>query len=199
MIGNAHIDAVWLWPWQEGYQEVRATFTAALDRIAEYPDFVFTCDSVAYLAWIEEHAPDLFDRLREQVRAGRFEIVGGWWVEPDCNIPSGESFARHALYSQRYLVDRFGRPASIGCNVDPFGQNANIPQFLARAGMDSYVFMRPQPQEKELPGGRRSGGSRRTARGCLPTASRTSTPAPAGTSPCTSARRWPSCRTPPRR
>jgi alpha-mannosidase len=152
MIGNAHIDAVWLWPWQEGYQEARATFRAALERIDEYPDFVFTCDSVAYLAWIEEHDPDLFAQLREQVRAGRFEIVGGWWVEPDCNLPGGEGFARHALYSQRFLADRFGMIASVGCNVDPFGQNATIPQLMAKSGMDRYVFMRPQPHEMQLPG-----------------------------------------------
>ncbi|MEO3778718.1 glycoside hydrolase family 38 C-terminal domain-containing protein [Micromonospora sp. B11E3] len=152
MIGNAHIDAVWLWPWQEGYQEARATFRAALQRIDEYPDFVFTCDSVGYLAWIEEHDPELFAALREQVRAGRFEIVGGWWVEPDCNIPGGEGFVRHALYSQRFLADRFGMMASVGCNVDPFGQNATIPQLLAKSGMDSYVFMRPQAHEAELPG-----------------------------------------------
>ncbi|HEY0539203.1 MAG TPA: glycoside hydrolase family 38 C-terminal domain-containing protein [Actinoallomurus sp.] len=152
MIGNAHIDAVWLWPWQEGYQEARATFRAALDRIEEYPDYVFTCDSVGYLAWIEEHDPELFAELREQVRAGRFEIVGGWWVEPDCNIPGGEGFVRHALYSQRFLADRFGTIASVGCNVDPFGQNAVIPQLLLKSGMDSYVFMRPQPHEAELPG-----------------------------------------------
>src|SRR3569833_337548 len=152
MIGNAHIDAVWLWPWQEGFQEARATFRAALDRIAEYPDFVFTCDSVGYLAWIEEHAPGLFAELREQVRAGRFESVGGWWGEPDVNIPGGEGFVRHALYSQRFLADRFGTMASVGCNVDPFGQNAVLPQLLLQSGMDSYVFMRPQPHEAELPG-----------------------------------------------
>jgi alpha-mannosidase len=152
MIGNAHIDAVWLWPWQEGYQEARATFRAALQRIDEYPDFIFTCDSVGYLAWIEDHDPELFAALQEQVRAGRFEIVGGWWVEPDCNIPGGEGFVRHALYSQRFLAARFGMMASVGCNVDPFGQNATIPQLLAKSGMDSYVFMRPQPHEAELPG-----------------------------------------------
>ncbi|MGI8867756.1 MAG: hypothetical protein ACR2F6_02600, partial [Mycobacteriales bacterium] len=151
MIGNAHIDATWLWPWQEGYQEARATFSSALDRIAEYDGFAFSCDSVAYLAWIEEHDPELFARLQAEVAAGRFEIVGGWWVEPDCNIPSGESFARHGLYSQRYLVEKFGRPATIGCNVDPFGQNATIPQLLAKAGMSSYVFMRPQAHEKAMP------------------------------------------------
>jgi alpha-mannosidase len=152
MIGNAHIDAVWLWPWQEGYQEARATFRAALDRIEEYPDYVFTCDSIAYLSWVEEHDPDLFAELRKQVRAGRFEIVGGWWVEPDCNIPGGEGFVRHALYSQRFLAGRFGILASVGCNVDPFGQNATLPQLLLKSGMDSYVFMRPQPHEAELPG-----------------------------------------------
>ena len=152
MIGNAHIDAVWLWPWQEGYQEARATFRAALDRIEEYPDFVFTCDSVGYLAWIEEHDPELYATLREQVSAGRFEIVGGWWVEPDCNIPGGEGLVRHALYSQRYLKDRFGAMATVGCNVDPFGQNAVLPQLLAKSGMDAYVFMRPQVHEAALPG-----------------------------------------------
>ncbi len=152
MIGNAHIDAVWLWPWQEGYQEARATFRAALDRIEEYPEYVFTCDSVGYLAWIEEHDPELFEELREQARAGRFEIVGGWWVEPDCNIPGGEGLVRHALYSQRYLADRFGAMATVGCNVDPFGQNAVIPQLLAKSGMDAYVFMRPQVHEAPLPG-----------------------------------------------
>jgi alpha-mannosidase len=152
MIGNAHIDAVWLWPWQEGYQEVRATFRAALDRIAEYPDFVFTCDSVGYLAWIQEHDPELFEALRDQVLAGRFEIAGGWWVEPDCNIPNGESLVRQALYAQRFLSVHFGAMASVGCNVDPFGQTATMPQLLAKSGMDSYVFMRPQPHEKELPG-----------------------------------------------
>ncbi|MEU4565232.1 glycoside hydrolase family 38 C-terminal domain-containing protein [Micromonospora sp. NPDC023956] len=152
MVGNAHIDAVWLWPWQEGYQEARATFRSAVQRIEEYPDFVFTCDSIGYLAWVEEHDPELFADLRRLVRAGRFEIVGGWWVEPDCNIPGGEGFVRHALYSQRFLADRFGVMATIGCNVDPFGQNATIPQLLTKSGMDGYAFMRPQPHEAALPG-----------------------------------------------
>ena len=142
MIGNAHIDAVWLWPWQEGYQEARATFRAALDRIKEYPDFVFTCDSIGYLAWIEEHDPDLFAELREQVHAGRFEIVGGWWVEPDCNIPGGEGFVRHALYSQRFLSDRFGVTASVGCNA------LHGCQSMIRAGL---AFVTMVLKEQALP------------------------------------------------
>jgi alpha-mannosidase len=152
MIGNAHIDPVWLWRWQEGYQEVRATFQSAMERMEEYPDFVFTCDSVCYLHWIEESDPELFEQIRARVADGRLQVTGGWWIEPDCNIPSGESFVRQALYGQRWLKDRFGITATTGSNVDPFGHNATIPQLLRKAGMDSYVFLRPGAHELELPG-----------------------------------------------
>ena len=150
MIGNAHIDPVWLWQWPEGYQEVRATFQSAVDRLDEYPDFVFTCDSSLFFEWVEESDPVLFARIREKVAEGRFQIVGGWWVEPDCNIPAGESFVRQALYGQRYLRETFGITATVGANLDSFGHNATIPQILAKSGCDSYVFLRPGPQEKEL-------------------------------------------------
>jgi alpha-mannosidase len=152
MIGNAHIDPVWLWQWQEGYQEVRATFQSAIDRMDEYPEFVFTCDSVCYLQWIEESDPELFEQIRARVADGRLQVIGGWWIEPDCNIPSGESYVRQALYGQRYLKDRFGVTATTGSNLDPFGHNAAIPQLLRKSGMDSYVFLRPGPHELELPG-----------------------------------------------
>jgi alpha-mannosidase len=150
MIGNAHIDPVWLWQWPEGYQEVRATFQSAVDRLEEYPDFVFTCDSSLFFAWVEESDPELFAKLRERVAEGRFQVVGGWWVEPDCNIPSGESLVRQALYGQRYLRERFGITATTGANLDSFGHNATIPQILAKSGCDSYVFLRPGPAEKTL-------------------------------------------------
>jgi alpha-mannosidase len=152
MIGNAHIDPVWLWQWPEGYQEVRATFQSALDRMEEYPEFVFTSNSVMFFAWVEEHDPELFERIRERVADGRWQVVGGWWLEPDCNIPSGESFVRHALYGQRWLHDRFGITSTTGANFDSFGHNATIPQLLRKSGMDSYVFLRPGPHERPLPG-----------------------------------------------
>jgi alpha-mannosidase len=153
MIGNAHIDPVWLWQWPEGYQEVRATFAAALERMDERPEFVFTHTSVLFLQWVEESDPALFARIRERVAEGRWQIVGGWWIEPDCNIPSGESFVRQGLYGQRYLLDRFGAFATTGANLDSFGHNASLPQILSRSGMDSYVFLRPKPDENgEIPG-----------------------------------------------
>jgi alpha-mannosidase len=152
MVGNAHIDPVWLWQWPEGYQEVRATFRSALDRIEEYPDFVFTCNSVVFFEWVEETDPELFERIRARIAEGRWQVIGGWWLEPDCNIPAGESFVRHALYGQRYLRERFGMTATTGANIDSFGHNATIPQLLRRSGMDSYVFLRPGPHELTLPG-----------------------------------------------
>ena len=150
MIGNAHIDPVWLWQWPEGYQEVRATFQSAIDRMDEYPDFVFTCDSVLFFEWVEESDRELFERIRERVAEGRFQIIGGWWVEPDCNIPGGEAFVRQALYGQRYLKEKFGILATTGANIDSFGHNATIPQILAKSGADSYVFLRPGPKEMAL-------------------------------------------------
>lgn len=150
MIGNAHLDLVWLWPWQEAYQEARATFWSAIQRMEEYPDFVFTCDQIVLLAWVEESDPELFEKIRERVAEGRWVNVGGWWVEPDCNMPSGESFVRQGLLGQRYLVSRFGKPATVGMNVDPFGHNVMIPQILRGQGMDSYTFLRPGPHESDL-------------------------------------------------
>ena len=150
LVGHAHLDPVWLWPWQEGYQEARATFRSALDRMNEYPDFVFTCDQIVLLSWVEESDPELFAEITARVAEGRWAHVGGWWVEPDCNMPGAESFVRQGLYGQRYLQSRFGRMATVGMNADPFGHNAMLPQILRGQGMDSYVFLRPGPHEGDL-------------------------------------------------
>lgn len=150
MIGNAHLDPVWFWRWQEGFQEVKATFRSVLDRMKEYDDFFFTGSSAAYYAWIEENEPEMFEEIRARVREGRWSIVGGWWIQPDCNIPGGESFVRQGLYGQRYFKEKFGVTASTGYNVDSFGHNGTLPQILKKSGMDRYVFMRPGRHEKGI-------------------------------------------------
>jgi len=152
MIGNAHIDPVWLWQWQEGFHEVRASFRSALDRMKEYDDFQFVASSAAFYEWIEQIDPAMFEEIRARVAEGRWQIIGGWWIEPDCNIPGGESFARQVLYGQRYFQQKFGVTAKIGFNPDSFGHHAMLPQILKKGGLDHYVFQRPGPQEKSLPG-----------------------------------------------
>lgn len=151
LIGNAHIDPVWLWQWQEGFHEVRATFRSALDRMREYADFVFVASSAAFYEWVEQSDPTMFAEIQQRVKEGRWGIVGGWWIEPDCNIPCGESFVRQGLYGQRYFREKFNIQAHTGFNVDSFGHAGTLPQILRQSGIDYYVFLRPMPHEKELP------------------------------------------------
>ena len=151
LIGNAHLDPVWLWRWQEGFSEILSTFRSALDRMKEFDDFKFTSACSSYYMWIEEIDKDMFNEIKQRVKEGRWNIVGGWFIQPDCNIPSGESFARHALISQRYFKEKFGITVNVGYNVDSFGHNGSLPKILKNSRMDSYVFMRPGNHEKELP------------------------------------------------
>jgi len=151
MIGNAHIDPVWLWPWQEGFHEVKATFRSALDRMKEYDDFIFVASSAAFYEWVEQSDPAMFAEIQERVREGRWQVVGGWWIEPDCNIPGGESFVRQGVYGQRYFKAKFGVTARVGFNVDSFGHAATLPQILRKSGIPYYTFLRPMPHEKSLP------------------------------------------------
>ena len=150
MIGNAHLDPVWIWRWQEGFAETKATFRSVLDRMNEFDDFVFCCAGGQAYRWVEENCPEMFEEIRIRVAEGRWVLVGGWWVQPDCNIPSGETFARHSLFGQRYLLEKFGRISKTGYNVDSFGHNGMIPQIMKKSGMNSYVYMRPSEGEYSI-------------------------------------------------
>ena len=147
LIGNAHLDPVWLWRKTEGYAEIKSTFRSALDRMNEFPNYVFTAAAASYYKWIEESEPEMFAEIKQRVAEGRWALAGGLWVQPDCNIPSGEAFARHMLYSQRYYMAKFGKIAEFGYNVDSFGHNGMLPQLLKHGGMNAYVFMRPDKNE----------------------------------------------------
>jgi alpha-mannosidase len=151
VIGYSHIDAAWLWPWRDGSNLVLTTFRSALDRLRETPDFRYCHSSSAHYGWVERADPKMFEEVKERVREGRWEVVGGWPVEPDCNIPSSESFARHSLYGKEYFRRSLGVDVSIGFNPDAFGHAAGLPGLLRRAGYRYYVFMRPQENEMKLP------------------------------------------------
>ncbi|HIJ65518.1 MAG TPA: alpha-mannosidase [Candidatus Hydrogenedentes bacterium] len=147
MVGNAHIDPTWLWRWTEGYAEVRATFQSALDRMNETPEFTFTASSACFYAWVKQCDPEMFEAIRARLRQGRWEIAGGWWIEPDCNIPEGESFVRHGLYGQRFFEREFGIRVTVGFNPDSFGHAGALPQIFKKMGIDYYAYSRPQPHE----------------------------------------------------
>ncbi|HEX8078214.1 MAG TPA: hypothetical protein VF511_10405, partial [Chthoniobacterales bacterium] len=152
MIGNAHLDPVWLWQWQEGFQEAKATFRSVLDRMNESCDFLFTSSSAAFYEWVEKNDPHMFREIKARIAEGRWQIVGGWWIQPDCNLPCGESFVRQGLYGQRYFKEKFGVTATVGYNVDSFGHHGMLPQILKKSGMSYYVLTRPETHEKGLPG-----------------------------------------------
>ncbi len=151
MVGNAHIDPVWLWPLSEGRAEVQSTYHTAIALIREFDAYVFTSGGAVTYRWVQEDDPELYAAIQQAVAEGRWVLVNGWWLQPDCNIPSGESFARHGLYGQRFLQEHFGRRARVGYNVDSFGHAGTLPQLLKLAGLEHYVFFRPGPHEKDLP------------------------------------------------
>ena len=106
--GNAHIDLAWLWPWTETVEVVRNTFTSVLQLMREYPEFTFTHASAQTYAWMEEKYPPLFEQIKQRVREGRWEPIGGMWVEPDLNLPDGEALVRQILVGKRYFREKFG-------------------------------------------------------------------------------------------
>lgn len=151
IIGHSHIDAAWLWPWTDSADLVLTTFRSALDRIQETPGFRYSHSSMAHYRWVQEADPRMFQEILGRIREGRWEVVGGWPVEPDCNIPSTESFARHCLYGKRFSEQALNTNVDIGFNPDSFGHAAGLPTILKHAGYKYYVFMRPQEHEMDLP------------------------------------------------
>jgi alpha-mannosidase len=137
--GNAHIDAAWLWPVSETVDVVHRTFTTALQLMNEYPDYTYTQSAAAYTEWMADKYPALNAQIKQRVKEGRWEIVGGMWVEPDLNIPDGESLVRQLLVGQRYFKSQYDVTARIGWNPDSFGYNWQLPQIYKRSGMDYFV------------------------------------------------------------
>ena len=149
LIGNAHLDPVWQWRVPEGLALIKSTYRSALDRMKEYPNYKFTSACAGYYKWIKESEPEMFSEIIERIKEGRWGVVGGMWVQPDCNIPSGEAFCRHMLYSQKFFKENFGFTVKTGYNVDSFGHNGMLPQLFKKSGIDNYVYMRPNRSEEK--------------------------------------------------
>src|SRR6202142_1747980 len=137
--GNSHIDPAWLWPWTETVDVVRRTFTTALQLMDEYPQYTYTQSAAAYSEWICDKYPTVCQQIADRIKEGRWEIVGGMWVEPDLNMPDGESLVRQLLVGKRYFKDKFGVDVRIGWNPDSFGYNWQLPQIYKKSGIDYFV------------------------------------------------------------
>ena len=137
--GNSHIDAAWLWPWTETVDVVRHTFDTAAQLMDEYPNYTYTQSAAQYNVWIADKYPSLNEKIKKYIQEGRWEVVGGMWVEPDLNMPDGESLARQLLIGKRTYKDLYGVDVRIGWNPDSFGYNWQLPQIYKKAGVDYFV------------------------------------------------------------
>ncbi|MBM3294380.1 MAG: alpha-mannosidase [Candidatus Aminicenantes bacterium] len=152
LLANAHLDPVWLWEWPEGAGATLSTFRTAAELCERDRSFVFCHNEAVLYQWVEEYEPALFRRIKALVKAGRWSILGGWFLQPDANMPSGESFVRQALIGKRYFREKFGLEVRTAANLDPFGHTRGLVQILAKCGYRSYLFCRPDRNFLRLPG-----------------------------------------------
>jgi alpha-mannosidase len=139
LTGNSHIDAAWLWPWTETVDVVKRTFGTALQLMYEYPQYTYTQSAAAYNEWMAQKYPDMNAEIAQRIKEGRWEIVGGMWVEPDLNMPDGESLVRQLLVGKRWYQQTYGVDVRIGWNPDSFGYTWQLPQIYKKSGVDYFV------------------------------------------------------------
>jgi len=152
LVCNAHLDPVWLWEWEEGLAETLSTFRTAAKFCKEFDGFIFCHNEAVLYQWIEEYDRELFKDIRELVRLGKWHIMGGWYLQSDCNMPSGESFVRQILRGKFYFKKKFDVEPKTAINFDPFGHTRGLVQILKKSGYTSYLFCRPDEKSLPLPG-----------------------------------------------
>jgi len=138
-IGHAHIDTAWLWPLAEARRKCIRSFSSALKYMAEYPEYKFSCSQAFQYQWMKDTAPSVFEGIKAAIKRGQWVPVGGTWIEPDCNIPTGESLARQFLYGKRFFRQEFGWDCKEFWNPDVFGYNGQLPQIMKLSGIDYFL------------------------------------------------------------
>jgi len=138
-VGHAHLDTAWLWPLEESRRKAQRTFSTQVRLMDEYPEHVFCASQAQHYAWVREHDPALWDDIRARVARGQWAPVGGTWIEPDCNLPSGESLARQFLYGQRFFERELGRRCTELWQPDVFGYTGQLPQLMREAGIARFL------------------------------------------------------------
>ncbi len=143
LICNAHLDPAWLWRWNEGLAEAISTFRVAADICEKHDGFVFNHNEALLYEWVEEHEPQLFERIKKLVSEGKWTIIGGWYLQPDCVMTSGESLLSQIDLGREYFRTKFGVEPKTAINFDSFGHSRGLVQILNKKGYDSYIVMRP--------------------------------------------------------
>ncbi|MEA2286230.1 MAG: alpha-mannosidase, partial [Solirubrobacteraceae bacterium] len=138
-IGHAHLDTAWLWPLEETWRKAQRTFSTQARLMDEYPEHHFAASQAQHYAWVKERDPALWEDIRERVARGQWIPVGGTWIEPDCNLPSGESLARQLLHGQRFFERELGRRCTELWQPDVFGYTGQLPQLMRQAGMSRFL------------------------------------------------------------
>jgi alpha-mannosidase len=151
LICNAHLDPVWQWRWEEGCSEAMATFGNAVDILHEHPGLIFNHNEAILYEWVRRYDPALFREIQRLAKKGRWHISGGWYLQPDVNLPGPEAIIRHIIRGRRFFLEHFNAHPTVAYNVDSFGHSAGLPQILRRAGYRMYMHMRPQEPEMHLP------------------------------------------------
>ncbi len=139
LLGHAHLDMAWLWRVSETWKAAESTFESVLKLQKDFPELIFCHSTPALYAWVEKHRPDLFVRIQAAIKAGIWEVVGSFWIEPDLNLISGESIVRQLLYGQRYGMEKFGKLSTVVWVPDSFGFCWTLPQFLLQGGVEYFV------------------------------------------------------------
>ena len=152
LVCNAHLDPVWLWEWEEGAAQALATFRTAAELCEEFPDFVFNHNEALLYKWIEEYDEELFHKIKTLIKKKKWHVMGGWYLQSDCNMPCGESLVRQILVGKKYFREKFNAEPTTAVNVDPFGHTRGLVQILKKSGYDSYLFCRPDSERLRIPG-----------------------------------------------
>lgn len=134
VIGHGHLDLAWLWPIRETIRKGVRTLASVLYNLERYPEYRFGCSQPQLFAWIKEHQPELYSKINDAVRSGGVELQGTFWVEPDCSMPSGESFVRQVLHGAKFFRDEFGLTPDYCWQPDVFGYHGQLPQILRKSG-----------------------------------------------------------------
>ena len=139
LLGHAHLDMAWLWTVDETWKAAEQTFKSVLHLQQDFPELTFCHSTPALYEWIEQNRPELFTQIQQQVQVGKWEAIGGIWIEPELNLISGESIVRQILYGQRYFQAKIGKISPIAWLPDTFGFNWQLPQLLKQGGIDYFV------------------------------------------------------------